>query len=103
MWTSDVADGGPTPQMPTLALDAQGLCSNVTGQQVGFPSGFCVQRRPLCWFLQQLAACVSLSEGSLSTLFQGTLRNSFMGWVVKGVAGRDPVAFLGHSQLVTVL
>ena len=72
VWTSDVADGDPTPHMPTLALDAQGLCSNVSGQQVGILSGSCMQRRSLCWLLQQLIGCVSPGGGSLSTLLQGT-------------------------------
>ena len=35
MWISNVAEGCPTPQMRTLELAAQGLCSNVSGQQLG--------------------------------------------------------------------
>ena len=52
VWTSDIALKLPTTQKRTLALDAQGLWSNVSGQQVGIFSGSCMQRRSLCWLLQ---------------------------------------------------
>ena len=78
MLTSDVADRVPTPQMFTLALDAKGLCSNVSGQQLGIPSGSCVRRGSFCWLLLQLIGGVSSSGGFLSTLLQGT---SQLSWV----------------------
>lgn len=54
-----VADDSPTPQMPTPAEDAQGHCSNVSGQQFGIPSGSCMQSHSFCLLLQQLTGCVT--------------------------------------------
>ena len=86
----------------SLALVAQGLCSNVSGQQVDIPSGSYMQRHSLCWLLQQLTVCVSRSGDSLSTLLQGILRwQLFQGFGCGGSSWKDPVPFLSHSQLVT--
>ena len=63
----------PTLQMYFLALDALGLCSNVSGQQMGILSGSRMQRRLPCWLLQQYRGCVSPGASSLSTLLLGTL------------------------------
>ena len=91
--------------MHTLALDAQGLYNNMSGQQMGITSGSCMQMRSLCWLLQQLSGCVFPQwrfsvNSSPVVLCAG---ESLKGLVVEGVAGGSPVPFLGHSQLVMFL
>ena len=60
---SDVADGVPTQQMSTLALDAQNLCSNVSGQQLSIPAGSCMRRRFLLQVFMFLFFALELSKG----------------------------------------
>ena len=58
-----------------------------------------MQRHSLRRLLQPLTGCASSSGGSLSTLLQGRLYagDTLKGFVVKGVAGENPVPFLSQS------
>ena len=86
VWAADVDDGGPTPQMHILALDAQCLCSNVSGQQSGIPSDSCMQRHSFCWLLQQLAGCVPpQSKVSVNSTLRYYALVTLKGLVVEGV------------------
>ena len=63
-----------------------------------------MQRRSVCWLLQQLTGFDSPSDVLCELYFRILWAGDCLKrLVVEGVAGGNPVPFLGHSQLATFL